>query len=182
MKKFVLACLAAASFSALPVAARATVLISNLPPTYVPGTTTGTTINSAASGVQDSKAAGFTLPAGSNYLLTDVILRLQLATTSVPQVAIYGTTAGNPGTLLQTLANPTLTANAVVDLTFTSSSPLTLAAGTTYWVVVSNAATVDDGFSWYASNPAVTPTGIATSAGYRFSNGAPPPYWRFFHV
>jgi hypothetical protein len=45
----------------------------------------------------------------------------------------------------------------------------------TYWVTASNAATVNDSYFWAANNPNITPAGIATSAGYRFNNGPPPP-------
>lgn len=125
-------------------------------------------------GVHDSKAAGFTMP-GTAYTLDSVTFRLNFFdTASVPVIQIYSNSGTNPGSLLQTLTNPTLSVG-TGNFVFTSPSALTLAAGTTYWVVVWNNATGLNSFQWMASSPNQTPTGIATTAGYRFSNGGPPP-------
>jgi hypothetical protein len=58
---------------------------------------------------------------------------------------------------------------------FTPSGSFILNASTTYWAVVWNNASVANSFQWMASAPSITPTGLATTAGYRFSNGPPPP-------
>jgi hypothetical protein len=153
------------------------VLISNLPGND--GTSTFMNAPSGGSnggGVHDSKAAGFTLPAGTPYFLTSVDLRLNFFTLdSVPVVAIYDNNASNnPGTLLTTLTTPSFVTG-FGTYSFTPPSPFTLNELTTYWVVVHNAAPVANSFQWMASLPSVPPTGIATNAGYRFSNGPPPP-------
>jgi hypothetical protein len=168
-----------ASYLILAVApfAPAQVLISNFPSTD--GTSTFMNAPSGGSnggGVHDSKAAGFTIPAGTDYNLTSIDLRLNFFTLdSVPVVAIYDNNASNnPGTMLTTLVNPTF-AVGFGTYTFTPSSAFTLSNNTTYWMVLHNAAAVANSFQWMASLPSVTPTGIATTAGYRFSNGPPPP-------
>jgi hypothetical protein len=58
---------------------------------------------------------------------------------------------------------------------FSPSAPFSLTSGTTYWLVASNAAVVPNSYLWLGSTPPVTPTGIATHAGFRFSDGPPPP-------
>jgi hypothetical protein len=158
-------------------AVQSQILISNLPGND--GTSTFMNAPSGGSnggGVHDSKAAGFTLPAGLDYTLDEVQLRLNFFNLdSDPVVAIYDNNVqNNPGNLLTTLSNPSLAVGAGT-FSFTPISTFTLNDATTYWVVVSNAATVANSFQWFASSPSMTPTGIATSAGYRFSNGPPPP-------
>jgi hypothetical protein len=156
---------------------QAQVLISNFPGND--GTSTFMNAPSGGAnggGVHDSKAAGFTIPAGPDYFLTSIDLRLDFFdTASVPVVAIYDNNASNnPGTLLTTLVNPTFSTG-IGNYSFTPSSAFTLVNGTTYWMVLHNAAPIANSFRWMASTPSVTPTGIATTAGYRFSNGPPPP-------
>jgi hypothetical protein len=155
----------------------AQVLITNLPGND--GTSTFMNAPSGGSnggGVHDSKAAGFTLPAGLDYTLDSVDLRLNFFNlNSVPVVAIYDNNAlNNPGNLLTTLTNPSF-AVGLGTYSFTPTSPFVLNASTTYWAVVHNAAAVANSFQWMANSPSLTPTGIATTAGYRFSNGPPPP-------
>jgi hypothetical protein len=167
---------AAAIVLGLAPAARAVVLIGNLP-----GNDATSTFMNAPSGgsngggVHDSKAAGFTMPAGAPYTLDYVDLRLNyFNTSSVPVVQIYSNVGGNPGTALTTLNAPPIVVGPGT-VRFTPSGTFTLDPSTTYWALVWNNATVANSFQWLASSPAVTPTGIATSAGYRFSNGPPPP-------
>jgi hypothetical protein len=160
-------------------AARADVILSNLP-----GNDRSTTFINGPRGGFDgvipfgSKAAGFTMTTSSDFLLDEVQLRLLfVSANSVPVVALYNTNAlGNPGTPLITLTNPpVLPVGAITTFSFLPPAPFTLAAGSTYWIVVSNAATVPDSFLWEANAPSIRPTGLATSAGYRFNNGPPPP-------
>jgi PEP-CTERM motif len=158
--------------------ARADVIISNLPGNDAGS---GTFINAPAGGNnggggQDSKAAGFTLPAGLAYSLTSAQLRLHFFdTASVPVVALYNDIGGNPGSLLFTFVDPPISVGTAT-YTFTPPGPFTLGPGTTYWLVASDAAVVADSFIWGESNPPITPTGIATSAGYRFDFTPPPPH------
>lgn len=118
------------------------------------------------------KAVAFTLPAGNNYSLDNAILRLGgYATGETPLVQIRNDVGGsNPGsTVLANFTNPTPQGLGVFNYTFTPTGPLTFAAVTKYWLYV----TVTSGnFVWSGSNPGITPTGIATSSGVRFSNNS----------
>lgn len=164
-------------FGVLAGSASAATIIGNLPGND--GTSTFINAPSGGSdggGVLDSKAAGFTMPLGLDYALDSVLLRLNLFNlSSVPEVVLYDTDGGgNPGSPLVAFVNPAF-ALGPGTYSFSPSQPFVLDAGTTYWVVVSNATLVANSFQWLANNPSITPTGIATSAGYRFDNGAPPP-------
>ncbi len=160
--------------------ARADVIINNFPGNDAGGSFLNAPAGGALPGqVQGSKAAGFTMPAGDDYTLSGVQLRLTLfdRTTVVPVIAIYDTNAaGKPGTPLVTLTNPDFAVLQMpTDYTFTPPAPFTLSHGATYWIVASNNAVAANSYLWLASTPPVTPTGIATSAGFLFDNGPPPP-------
>ncbi len=164
-------------FSGLAAGARADVIISNLPgddgnSTFINAPLGGN--NGGAS--EDSKAAGFLMPAGTDYTLDSVNLRLDFFDTdSVPVVALYNDSAGAPGTLLTTLTDPAISVGTNT-FSFTPSSAFTLNAGSAYWVVVSNNAAIADSFRWLTSTtPGITPTGIAASTGYIFAFSPPPP-------
>ena len=154
----------------------ADVIISNLPG----NDGTSTFLNAPAGGANgggahDSKAAGFTMPAGGPWTLDFVTLRLAFFdTASVPMVQIYSNSGNNPGTLMQTLTNPPFTVT-TDQFQFMPSASLTLQGGETYWIVVWNNASGPNSFRWMASSPSIVPTGIASNAGYRFNNGPPPP-------
>ena len=141
---------------------RAAVLIGNLPQT-----------NDDASTFLDTtgiKALAFTLPAGNNYSLDNAILRLgDYETGEAPLVQIRNDVGGSdPGsTVLANFTNPTPQGVGVFSYTFTPTGPLTFTAGTKYWLYVTSAS---GEFSWNASGPSTTPTGIATSSGARFSS------------
>jgi PEP-CTERM motif len=156
--------------------ARADVLISNLSPDNGQQNTFLNAPSGGANGggPNDSKATGFTIPVGSPYTLNSVDLKLEFFTTStVPNVSIYNNTVvggvNEPGTLLQTLTNPAITvSNTPTDYLFTSPAALTLGSGQTYWIVATDQTTVADSYIWTGNSPSTVPTGIATSAGYRF--------------
>ena len=115
------------------------------------------------------KALAFTLPAGNNYSLDNVILRLEnYETGDAPLVQIRNDVGGSdPGsTVLANFTNPTPQGVGVFNYTFTPTSPFTFAAVTKYWLYVN---TIGQ-FFWNASKPGQTPTGIATSSGFKFSN------------
>jgi hypothetical protein len=157
--------------------ARADIIISNLP-----GNDGAATWLNAPSGGNnggtafDSKAAGFTLPAGGDgFSLTSAQLRLNFFdTASVPVIALYNDVGGNPTSPLFTFTNPPFHVGTDT-FTFLPPSPFTLQPGNTYWLVASNAATVADSFQWLENDPPITPTGIATSAGFRFDFTGPAP-------
>ena len=75
-------------------------------------------------------AMGFTLAAGSDYLLTDAILRLRIRGNGVvPTIQIWSNGGSNgPATLLTTLADPPIPNASSIegDFEFAPSSPLTL--------------------------------------------------------
>ena len=140
---------------------RAAVLIGNLPQNNDDG---GSGISTNA-----VKALAFTLPAGNNYSLENAILRLGgYATGETPLVQIRNDVGGsNPGsTVLASFTNPTGLGAAISNYTFTPTAPFTFTAGTKYWLYVTS---TDGSFFWSASDPGITPTGIATSSGRRFS-------------
>jgi len=164
-------CLAVFVAASAPPAA-ADVIISNMPG----NDGTGTMLNGDASTVDNSKAAGFTMPAGSDYFLDNVTMRIEiLDAANSPVIQIWSDSGGLPSASLMTLTNPTFTIGGVATYVFTPPSQLTLQAGQTYWVLIYNDSAGSDSFEWYANSPAITPTGIATSAGYRYSTGPPPP-------
>nr|WP_288001043.1 MULTISPECIES: choice-of-anchor R domain-containing protein [unclassified Microcystis] len=120
----------------------------------------------------DVKAIAFTLPAGNNYSLGNVILRLgDYESGDVPLVQIRNDVGGSdPGsTVLASFTNPTPQGTGNFGYTFTPTSPFTFAAVTKYWLYVTS--TIAD-FFWNASDPSRTPTGIATSSGSRVSNNS----------
>jgi hypothetical protein len=158
-------------FAALPTSADADVLIGNLPG----NDGTYTSLNGSGGSI-DSKAAGFTMPAGTDYFLDQVVLRMRIMdAANAPVVAIWSDSGGTPSAVLETLTNPAFTAGVVADYVFTPPSQVTLTAGQTYWIVVHNQSTGADSFHWMASSPGQTPTGTATSAGYLFDFTLPPP-------
>ena len=148
---------------------RAAVIISPLPQT-----TDG--IASATLGPLRIKALAFTMP-GEDYTLDSVVLRLQLDTFGRPLTAPILRLlddSGNPdipgSTVLGTFSIPTLVGG-INNFTFTPTGPFTLLADEKYWLALSSAADFDtSGLNWLASNPPVTPTGVATLSGNRFTS------------
>lgn len=124
-----------------------------------------------------SKAAGFTLPSGTNYTLDSIILRLDVTNASSSVTfSLFGDVDGNPGGLpLLSFTTQTLTAG-ISDYTLLPSASFTLQTLNTYWIAATGISPSIDGVTWLASNPGVTPNGIATSAGFRSdSSGTYPP-------
>lgn len=127
-----------------------------------------------SAGINDSsrtKGMGFTMPSGLGYTLDAVTLRLEITDTAVsPVIQIFSDAGGVPGAALTTLDNPGSFAAGIGDYAFTPSSSFTLDADTSYWIVASSSLST---YSWKASSPAETPTGLATHLGATF--GAFPP-------
>lgn len=152
--------------------AGADLLIGNMPG----NDGTGTYLNGDANSLDNSKAAGFTMPAGTGYFLDTVVMRLEIIeAANNPVVQIWSNSGGIPGTPLVTLTNPPFTIGGIFSYAFTPPSPVTLEAGQTYWVVIYNDSAGADRFEWFANSPAITPAGLATNAGYLYSTGPPPP-------
>lgn len=121
-----------------------------------------------------NKGMGFTMPA-TQYNLENVVLRLETFGPNVaPIVEIWSDVGGLPSAPLVTLVNPAFAASGIANYEFIPPGTFVLEASTTYWIVAYGQAGADT-YSWKASSPAQTPTGIATHAGSRFdTNGAPP--------
>ncbi len=141
------------------VAGQANVLSSNISGTTGGvETSTGTTYN----------AASFTTGT-SAYLLNDVSLLLA-STSGTATVDIYADDTGEPGTLVGALTSPTTYASTATATDFTSTSGISLAANTTYWVVL----IADTGsFDWsWTSDDTGTGTGFTDTWGQSTDGGA----------
>ncbi len=135
------------------------VIISNLSGT----TTSGTYIGPSATTVY--KAAGFTMGSDS-YNLESVIIRVRSSDPAATTDVEIWTGNGAPTSMIAQLSGSAFDADGLY--TFTPTTDVTLAANTTYWVYVNNAAPSGN-FFWDGSS--LPPSGIATSAGFHF-NGA----------
>lgn len=156
----------------LTVSVRADIIFGNLP----------NSSDGAQSGINNTsgKAIGFTM-AGNSYDLTSVTLRLNSVgqtANDVPLVRIYTSSGTAPSVSLGTLTNPTFNPTGTSNYVFTPAASITLAAGTSYFLVVYQAvsASPDTGFNWLAGSPSVTPTsvaGIATTPTALFGSSNP---------
>ena len=171
-----------ACFVALPVGAG--VIIGNI-------SAGSTQVDGTGIGDGASKAAGWTMPSGTNYSLDSVTLDLRYnywyfgtgLPAPVVTAAIYGDSGSGPtGSALVTLTDPSFVRSNTADYNyvFTPPSAFTLTAGTTYWLVLSAtdpSGNNQDDINWRMSSPSmISPSGIATSAGYRWNNsGVVPP-------
>jgi hypothetical protein len=154
-----------AVLAAQPLLAQTT-LISNLPGNDA---TQSADLNSTR-----NKGMGFTMPAGLDYTLDYVTLRLETtAAGSTPIVEIWTNAGGVPGAMIETLTSPVLPPSGIAEYDFTSAGT-TLVAGTSYWIVAYGPAGVP-GYNWKASSPSQTPTGLATHLGATFDTNGPPP-------
>jgi serine protease AprX len=126
------------------------------------------------------KAMGFTMPAGDDYVLDEVQLRLNLASVAAdPLVRIFDDVQGLPTNQLITLANPPLNQTGISTYSFTPPAPFTLEADTAYWLVVYNLTSgTTASMGWVASSPAQIPLGIAVHSGslWNGDTGPNPPY------
>jgi hypothetical protein len=116
------------------------------------------------------------MPAGAAYTLDSVTLRLRVAAAGGTfTMQLFGGSPANPsGAALATFTVPTLnTVTTGTDLTLTTSSPVVLQPGQTYWVVAYALVTGSPNqIEWNESAPSGTPTGIAASNGTRFNTPA----------
>jgi hypothetical protein len=120
-----------------------------------------------------NKGMGFTMPAGQDYILNHVTLRLQTFGAVAPIVELWTNVGGLPGAPIETLTNPVFAPSGIANYNFTSSGA-TLTAGAGYWVVAYGVAGAAQ-YDWKASSPAQTPTGLATHLGSLFDANGPPP-------
>ncbi|MFN7937377.1 MAG: choice-of-anchor R domain-containing protein [Bryobacteraceae bacterium] len=149
---------------------QASVIISNYPYQNGNGGTTIDTNNGL-----ESKAAGFTMPAGLVYMMDSATVRLAVSDTSaVVRWALYGGASG-PQYLVSDLYGSNLTAGSS-DYLLRPVGGALLRPGETYWLVERGMSGGINALRWVAdSSPGQTPTGLATSAGYLFngSGGLP---------
>ncbi len=146
-----------------PSSVSAATLIGNLPSNDGNATLISTT---------NIKAVSFTVPSGLDYQLDDVILRLKEYNNAgdIPLVQIRDNSdPANPanGNVLATLNNPAPNDGSSDNFTFTPSTPFTFIQNATYFLYVT---ATGGSYDWNRSNPAVSPTGIATNNGYLFSS------------
>lgn len=104
---------------------------------------TGDTVNAAGA----SWLAQALTTNSTSYVLQSVTLLLDAEAT--PSVSIYSDNGGEPGWLIQPLSLSSSYSSSLSNVTFTSSG-LTLNAGTTYWVVLSDNVSAD--WAWTTSN------------------------------
>jgi len=143
-------------------AARGEIIISN----FSAGVGVGTAFGGGAS--TQYKAYGFTMGATS-FQLDDVSLSFNFPNASpVPVVSIWdGATL--PTNQLIVLDNPAILTGPA-DYVFTSGTPFTLNANTTYWVHVVSSPTNGVAFTWDGTTPSTDPTGAnASGIGYIFN-------------
>lgn len=111
------------------------------------------------------KALAFTMPAGVDYTITSVTLRLgnfDANDTAFLEIRDHtGSTTAPGATVLGTFTAPAGTGAAPADYIFTPNGTITLAAGASYWIYLHGAA-APSSFDWKASSPGITPTGVAT--------------------
>src|SRR5215216_3094444 len=123
-----------------------------------------------SSTIKDSirRSAGFTIPAGSDYLFNSVTLQLANigSTARTVTVEIHADLNGRPGRILQTLSTISMAANAAsASYLAVPSLPVMLAAEQTYWIVVY----ASNNTQWIGSDPAQSPVGMFTFVGYQSS-------------
>jgi len=149
--------------------ASADVIISNLAGPDVSSTLFGPTSTTVF------KAAGWTMPAASDYFLDDVVLNLTFASTGSAQVEIWSG-AGTPTTPQIVLDSGPQSGSGL--FTFTPAAPFVMQAGETYWAYVT-ALPGSDSFNWISTSTA--PSGLASNAGYIF-NGNPSTFMNKYEV
>lgn len=146
-----------------------------------------TTLISNLSGAENSDisldsgrvaAVGFTMPDDSSYILTTTRLKLRMGAGESDSIVVrlFRNSGGNPSSPILTFNQPLFPQenNQPTVTTFTPPTAYTLAADSTYWIVVYNAGSGSVG--WTTGSPSLTPTGLATFAGARVDSlNAPAP-------
>ncbi|MEX2217924.1 MAG: choice-of-anchor R domain-containing protein [Phycisphaerales bacterium] len=151
-------CGVCAAMSVSVSAACGDVILGNHPPT-------NDSTQTAAVNNLRRKAMAFAMPAGSDYVVSSITLRLgnyDAADTAFLEIRDHSGVITVPGGIVigAFTAPPGLGATPD-DYVFTPVGTVTLAAGTSYWIYLHGAASPSS-FDWKASSPALVPTGIAT--------------------
>lgn len=153
----------------LAAPAQASVILSNLPGTGVPGSGLGFGFD----GVDRTKAVGLTV--GANDLsftsLTGLFRNNAGVGAAVVTGGIFSDAGGNPGAQLVAFNPGSVAAGASAVLeTLTAVGPFTLMANTSYWFLLDGPA-IESFLVWDTPNAAPTPSAeVASFDGYRFSS------------
>ena len=155
-------------------AALGDVLISNLASNSSSGTVFGTCSTAVF------KAAGFTVPAGQDYSLDQVLIEADYDWSGGGETGQYSLWegAGAPTTRVVTL-DPVMRLTGAGVFAFTPASATTLEEGRTYWLYVEPSAPPGGCMLWVAGD--ADPSGIAINAGYIF-NGNPSTFRNKYEV
>jgi hypothetical protein len=110
------------------------------------------------------EASGFTMNAGSDFDLTDIMVRLTYSGDSADagdvRIGLFADDSGKPAlSPLVTLTIPGTIGNGVNDYTATPGSSFTLLASTTYWLVLSDPNEQTNIFGWEIAGNGQAPTG-----------------------
>lgn len=94
-------------------------------------------------------AVGVRIPAGSDYTLNQIQVKLHdTSGGGTPfTISVYDNNSGLPGSAVATIGSGTGTTTFGL-YTLTPSSPITLLAGTTYWITASSSSTNSCAFGW----------------------------------
>jgi hypothetical protein len=140
----------------------ADVILGNYPPAN------NTTLTADVDNLR-RKAMSFAMPAGSDYFITSITLRLGNYITpgdsAVLEIRNHTGSTTAPGlTTIGAFVAPASASSAISDFVFTPVGTVTLQAGTSYWIYLSGANSTTS-FDWRGSSPAIIPTGIAAYGG-----------------
>lgn len=134
-----------------------------------PDSTAAVCMNQACYG-----ATGFTVPAGQDYALVSLTVKVDVSTAGNLTLKLYQDNAGQPGAEITSVATQSVGVGNNQNITFTPAGTLVLTAGSTYWFASVPDASYDG--LWHTSlstapgGGGFTPT--ANVRAYTFDNGA----------
>ena len=174
------ACLAVSmAVLSAPGSVSGAVIIGNLPAgaSEFPGPDVGDGTNAFAT----FEAVKFTM-GGTSAVLDNVVLRIKtnFNGTTLPAIEIRNDAGTAPGTTVLfgidgTTPLPSGLNTTVQSYTLTATSKFTLAANTSYWMVVRAR---PGSFEWWASNPSITPTGTLATFNPPYKESADGTTWK----
>ena len=119
-------------------------------------------------------ATGFTVPAGQDYALVSLTVKMDVSTAGNLTLKLYQDNAGIPGAEITSVATQSVGVGSNQNITFTPAGTIVLTAGSSYWFASAPDASYDG--LWYSSlstppsGGGFTPT--ANVRAYTFDNGA----------
>lgn len=122
-----------------------------------------------------SKAMGFTMGSGSDYVLEIATLRFEtFGSNTQANIELWSNNNGLLGSKLETLSNPgSFNSSGIANYEFMSAGT-TLQANQSYWLLAYGTSS-GSRFDWMASDPGTAPTGSATHLGALYDDNGPPP-------